>query len=60
MKSLEYLQRYADAAKVVLREVPETDHVFVHEGKNLPLYHFNGLSGLRAIILAMVRHKVGI
>lgn len=58
MKSLEYLQRYVDATKVVVREVPENDHVFIHEGKNLPLYHFNGLSGLRAITLAMVLNDV--
>ncbi len=58
MKSLDYLQRYAGAASTVVREVPETDHVFVHEGRNLPLYHFNGLSGLRAIVLSMILNDV--
>lgn len=58
MKSLNYLQRYADASKAVTRDVPETDHVFIHEGKNLQLYHFNGLSGLRAIVLAMILNDV--
>jgi SAM-dependent methyltransferase len=54
MRSLKLLQAYAGAADRVIREVPENDHVFVHEGKNLELYHFNGLSGLRAIVLAMI------
>jgi SAM-dependent methyltransferase len=54
IRSLEYLRHYAQAPGAVIREVPEEDHVFLHEGKNLELYHFNGLSGLRAIVLAMI------
>jgi len=53
LKSQSFMARYAEASRHVVREVPDSDHVFLQEGKNLELYHFNGLSGLRAIILAM-------
>lgn len=58
MKSIDYLSRYATAPHVVVRDVPETDHVFLQEGKNLPLYHCNGLSGLRVIVTAMILNDV--
>lgn len=57
-KSLDYLERYLRSAKEVVRDVPEADHVFQQERRNLELYHCNGLSALRAIVLAMIAQDV--
>jgi SAM-dependent methyltransferase len=57
-RSLDYLQRYARSIERVERNVPDADHVFQQERKNLELYHCNGLSALRAIVLAMITNDV--
>jgi SAM-dependent methyltransferase len=58
LKSMDYWQRYAHAADKVVRPVPNEDHVFEHEGRNLTLYHFNGLSALRVIVTGLVMYDI--
>ena len=58
MRSSDYWKRYENSVTVVIKEVPEEDHVFQHEGRNLKLYHFNGLSALRAIVLGLIAYDI--
>lgn len=58
LRSMDYWQRYAQAADTVIRPVPNNDHVFQQEGRNATLYHFNGLSALRAIVTGLVMYDI--
>lgn len=58
IRSQDYWNRYAGAADRVVRAVPDADHVFQQEGRNLALYHHNGLSALRVIILGLITYDV--
>ena len=57
-RSMGYWERYAAAPDTVIRPVPENDHVFQQEGCDLALYHFNGLSALRAIVAGLVMFDI--
>jgi SAM-dependent methyltransferase len=58
LKSMDYWRRYARAADRVVRAVPDADHVFQQEGRDLALYHFNGLSALRVIVTGLITYDI--
>jgi SAM-dependent methyltransferase len=58
LRSMDYWERYARAADQVIRPVLDEDHVFQGEGRNLTLYHFNGLSALRVIVTGLIMYDV--